>query len=404
MHKTAEEQFLDDMDSIAADIVAMYNEVDEYFLYWPSLYIAFADIDFDGTPEFFYGYQAITASQGNIWYRAYSLTNRAMIDFEHVNSFNTYIRDDTDCAFFTGQENFIEGYYLSENAEPCFVTKATVGTVMHIRTDYIFMEYKDGGLSVSTGFECAEELQAIKQAWSLTTVETIEEDMLALWNTYLEMDEQGSEPDLSSQATPLTAGELFEQLTNRPLPEWTIADFEELLSMSNDDLHIDLKEHYGGRNFIFGIIGASVHFPNEASNLSEFDCARGYLKYVTEYADDGELLYPSLLTLGYAPKDKLLGADLGGTLGDIMDVFGEADIEYVVRVNGGVKAQVYFIRYNINGLVFLFECALNGELTELPPHPPLPTREEIVSSKIDNVHIVKEDSVLLEQLGATDIS
>jgi hypothetical protein len=206
--------------------------------------------------------------------------------------------------------------------------------------------------------------------------------------------------DLSSQATPLTARERFEQLTNRPLPEWTTADFEELLSMSNDDLNIDLEEHYGGRNFVFGIIGASIDFPNEASNLSGFDYPRGYLKYATEYAEDGELLYPSLLTLGYAPKDKLLGADLGGTLGDIMDVFGEADIEYVVRVNGGVKAQVYFVRYNIDGLVFLFECAINGELTELPPHPPLPTREEIVSSKIDNVHILKEDSVLLEQLDA----
>jgi hypothetical protein len=327
-----------------------------------------------------------------------------MIAFEHLNRFDTYILDDTDCAFFTGPDNFIEGYYLNANGAPCFVTKTFTGAVTQIRTDYIFMEYKDANLSVTTGFECAEELQAIKQVWSLATVETIEEDILALWNEYLEMDEQGREPDLSSQVTPLTAGERFEQLTNRPLPEWTTADFEELLSMSNDDLHMDLKEHYGGRNFVFGIIGASVHFPNESSNLSEFDYPRGYLKYVTEYADDGELLYPSLLTLGYAPKDKLLGADLGGTLGDIMDVFGEADIEYVVRVNGGVKAQVYFVRYNIDGLVFLFECDLNGELTELPPHPPLPTREEIVSSKIDNVHILKEDSVLLEQLGATDVS
>jgi hypothetical protein len=199
-NKSAEELFLEDIDSIAAEIAVMYKDVDEYYLYEPFLYIAFADIDFDGTPEFFYGYQTITSSQGKIWYRAYSLSNRAMIAFEHLNRFDTYILGDTDCAFFTRQDNFIEGFYLTENAEPCFVTKATVGTASETWTDYIFMEYKNAKLSVSTGFECAEQLQAIKQVWSLATVENIEEDSIALLNEYLAVDEQEKEPDLSLQA------------------------------------------------------------------------------------------------------------------------------------------------------------------------------------------------------------
>jgi hypothetical protein len=199
---TYEELFIEDIPSIADEIKAIYDEVRPELLYDPFIHIAFADIDFDGTPEFFYGYQTFTGSHNKIWYRAYSLSRRDMIAFEHLNRFDTYILDDTDCAFFTGPNNFIEGYYLNANGAPCFVTKTRAGAVTQIRTDYIFMEYKDETLSVSTGFECAEELHAIKQMWSLTTVENIKEDILALLDKYQAMDDQGNKSGLSSQAAP----------------------------------------------------------------------------------------------------------------------------------------------------------------------------------------------------------
>lgn len=187
---TAEELFLEDMDSITAEIQAMYEEIRPELLsapeYDPDIFIAFADLDFDGIPEYFYGYQTMTGSHNKIWYRAYSLSDRAMIDFEHLNSFDTYIRDDTDCAFFTGPDSFIEGYYLNDMGEPCFVTKATAGPVTGTWTDYIFMEYKNSILTIETGFECDKKLLPIKQVWSQAALENIQDDMYKLLNEYLD--------------------------------------------------------------------------------------------------------------------------------------------------------------------------------------------------------------------------
>lgn len=192
---TAEVLFIQDIDSIAYDIQVMYDEVRPRLLsapeYDPNIYIAFVDIDFDGIPEFFYGYQTITAIQGKIWYRAYSISNRAIITSEHTSipsgdspGWNTYIRDDTDCAFFTGPDNFIEGYYLNDEAEPCFVTKARTGPATGTWTDYVFMEYTNSILSISTGFECDKELQAIKQVWSPATLANVKDDIIDLLNKY----------------------------------------------------------------------------------------------------------------------------------------------------------------------------------------------------------------------------
>lgn len=204
------------------------------------------------------------------------------------------------------------------------------------------------------------------------------------------------------EVAPATPLERFEQITNRYLEEWTTEDFLELLSMSNCDLGIDLEKHYGGRNYVFGIIGSSVDFPNGCFDLIRSDYPWGYLKYDNDHSYHlNEFLYPSIITLGYSPQNKLLGAELGESLRDVIDVLGEAEIEYVVRVGGGEKFQVYFMRYTIDGLVFLFECDLTGELTELPPHPPLPTIDEILDSEVLNVHIMKDDCYLLEQLDAS---
>lgn len=190
-----EDLFMEDIITISADIQSMYDEIRPQLLsasqYDPSIYIAFADIDFDGVPEFFYGYQTMTGSHNKIWYRAYSLKDRAMISSEHTSvpsayspGWNTYIQDDTSCAFFTGPDNFIEGYYLNDEAEHCFVTKAIVGSVTQIRTDYAFIKCTNSNLSISTGFKCDKELQAIEQIWSPATLANIKDDIIDLLNKY----------------------------------------------------------------------------------------------------------------------------------------------------------------------------------------------------------------------------
>lgn len=198
--------------------------------------------------------------------------------------------------------------------------------------------------------------------------------------------------------------ERFAQITSRPLRDWTTKDFAELLSLSNHDLAVDLKEHWGGRNIVLGIIGASVHFPYgyeaHLDNFDPFPVYRGddpdfppvgYLKY-PDAKDYSEELYPAAVTIGYHPHGSLLGLELRESrLNDAMEFFNESALEYVVRVGGGVKANIYFVSGTLDGLVFLFEGDLTGEISQ-----PLPTISEILDSKIYNVHILKEDCLLLD--------
>lgn len=179
-----ENLFIEDLDSIVADIQAMYDKAEADFPYEPSLYIAFADITFDGIPEFFYGYQAITSRQGKIWYMAYSLSDCVMIEAEHPPNWSTYMSWDTDCAFFTGSDHFMEGYYLNSQPDPCFVTKACAGGVLDGRADYVFIEYVNSKLSISTGFECDKELLEIKQIWSPADIANIKDEIANLLEKY----------------------------------------------------------------------------------------------------------------------------------------------------------------------------------------------------------------------------
>jgi hypothetical protein len=180
----AEETFLQDIDVIAADIQVMYEEVDADFLYWPFLYIAFADVDFDEIPEFFYGYQCLTGMQAHIWYRGYSLNDSAIIQNVRLSDWHTYISGDEKCSFYTGSDEFLEGYYLNEEGEPCFIAKAVAGSATWHQTHCIHIEYSNATLYVSDNFECNQDLTPVKQVWSETTLETLREDMIRLLEEY----------------------------------------------------------------------------------------------------------------------------------------------------------------------------------------------------------------------------
>jgi hypothetical protein len=179
----AEDKFIEDIDAIAEIFNVMYAEADAKDIHWPIPHIAFADIDFDEIPEFFYGYQTMTGSHNKIWYRMYSLMDRAIITSEHDSDWYTAL-DDEECAIFTGPDAFIEGYYLDDLDKPRFVTKTWTGPVTGPWMDYVFFEYTDSKLLVSTAFECDENLTPVKQVWSETTLETLEEDILDLLEQY----------------------------------------------------------------------------------------------------------------------------------------------------------------------------------------------------------------------------
>ncbi len=233
----------------------------------------------------------------------------------------------------------------------------------------------------------------------------VTEPSAAVGDLYTESEVSSSPEDTLTEIPPdetaLTpALERFAQITGRPLREWTTKDFSELLSMSNHDLGVDLNQHRGGRNLILGTLISSVHFPNEY--VSGYP--RGHLAYevINErdaandvYLDYNEETYPIVVTLDYLSQGNLLGADFRGSLRDVMKVLGEAAIEYVVHVIDGEEIPVYFMRYKIDGLVFVFESNI-GVFTELPLPPPFPTMDEILGSEVFNVHILKEDCLLLD--------
>jgi hypothetical protein len=213
---------------------------------------------------------------------------------------------------------------------------------------------------------------------------------------------ESASPSTASEPTFSNAWDRFEEITNRPLQDWTTEDLKELLSMSNQDLNVDLGKHIGGRNYVFWTFNTGVNFPNGSFDLEPSEYPRGeiaYMSYTYTDKEDRTPLYPDAVAFYFLKHDLLLGGDLGGSLRDLMGVYGDAEIEYVVR-GGGVKYQVYFVRYPIDDLVFLFECGITGDLTEIPPHPPLPTIDDILDSNMNCVYILQKDNCWLEQLDA----
>ena len=182
---TTKQLFADNKNALVADMQAMYHKIEADYLHEPLLYSAVADIDFDGIPEIFYGYQTMTGAHNKIWYRAYSLRNGRVLEAEHAPDWSTYIAGDTDCAFSTGPDSFMEGYYVTGQGNFCFVTKAYAGPVASLRTDYVFVEYADAKLAVRTGWDCDEELTPLKQAWGSVHLDTLEDDMTALLADYV---------------------------------------------------------------------------------------------------------------------------------------------------------------------------------------------------------------------------
>ena len=182
---TPEQLLAKNKSSLVADMQAMYHKIEADYPHEPLLYCAFADIDFDGIPEIFYGYQTMTGAHNKIWYRAYSLRNGRLLEAEHAPDWAIYIAGDTDCAFSTGPDSFIEGYYVADQGAFCFVTKAYAGPVATPRTDYVFVEYADAKLSIHTGWNCDEELTPLKQAWGPVHLDTLEDDMTALLADYV---------------------------------------------------------------------------------------------------------------------------------------------------------------------------------------------------------------------------
>jgi hypothetical protein len=182
-----------DLDFLVSEITAMHNAISAGYLHEPYLHIALADLDFDGCPEFFYGYQTITASHNKIWYRAYSLKNRAVIPSGHPPDWNTYL-DDEECAFFTGPESFIDGYFPDSRGNPNFVAIAPAGAVTDTRADTVTMRYQNGGLIVETPVLTAksiadaegqcQNLTPLTQVCVKTEAGSLEADIPALYQAY----------------------------------------------------------------------------------------------------------------------------------------------------------------------------------------------------------------------------
>ncbi len=176
-----------DVDFLAAEIRNMYDFIRPEFLYDMDIYIALADLDFDEIPEFFFGYQTLTGSSRKIWYRAYSLKNHVLISCQRLSNWTTFFReDDAACALYADHDNFIEGYYRNDAGEAVFVTQSICGPVVNMWTDYLLMQYSDSILKTEAVFENPYELTPLKQAFSVASLDMLQEDITALLDVYLQ--------------------------------------------------------------------------------------------------------------------------------------------------------------------------------------------------------------------------
>ena len=209
--------------------------------------------------------------------------------------------------------------------------------------------------------------------------------------------EDASAESSSTEIALPTPMERFEQITSRPLSEWTTQEFSELLSVSSREVDLNIANNIGFEHFVFDIMGAIIGFPNGTYYMIESEYPRGFLIF-EKYKSDDVVTYPLIVTVVCEEQSILLGADLGGNVGDIMDVFGQTEIEYVGRDVGREKEHFYFVRYSIDGLVFLFDCGVPTELRRISSHP---TINKILACKLWYVNILEEDCYLLEQLDAS---
>ena len=112
-----------------------------------------------------------------------------MIQAEHFEYWGTYVATDTECAFFTGPNNFIEGYYTADDGSVRFVTEAITGSVVSLQVENCVIQYDHSKLLVETPLYFSEELTELKQAWSRVDRDHLQEDIRELLQRYLQLEE-----------------------------------------------------------------------------------------------------------------------------------------------------------------------------------------------------------------------
>ncbi len=127
--------------------------------------------------------------QLNIWYRAYSLKNSAMIDCSHQPEWSIYLSEDTGCCFYSSASSFLEGYYQNENEEVVIVTQVEVGSLPSMQKEFCLIQYNGSTMSVNEDMAGIDEefdipLTPIKQVWVELQGDSLRDDISALLQDY----------------------------------------------------------------------------------------------------------------------------------------------------------------------------------------------------------------------------
>lgn len=108
-----------DMVELVSRIQKLSEWANERNIHEVPIYVAFADIDGDNIPEFFFGYRIINAFRD--YYRIYSLTEHDLIEVIHPGDWGLYYDDDDQCAIMTGEAFLGDRYYLSDTKQKYFI-------------------------------------------------------------------------------------------------------------------------------------------------------------------------------------------------------------------------------------------------------------------------------------------
>lgn len=155
-YEYTKELLAQDINLLSDRIENLSDEVNAQVPHPLDLYAAFADLDGDGIPEFFYGYHALTSSQNNVWYYAYSLKDHKSIQIEHVGNWTPYLETGEEATFYTNPASFLGGNsFRSDDGKAYFLVDVRRGSAVDVGVTYNKLYWSGSKLIVDTSEQFA---------------------------------------------------------------------------------------------------------------------------------------------------------------------------------------------------------------------------------------------------------
>lgn len=162
--------------------------------YTLEMHVTFADVDIDGVPEIFYGFQSV-GSQPGIWYRIYSLADCNDIVVEHKGMWTPYYDNDKLIAIPARPENFLENkFYIDQFGQPYVCSYEPVGSIANPGVRVHKLLFYDGIWEVASSEIIGKNVleEPTDQSYPLVSVsgivrlENIMDDLEKMYSDYMQ--------------------------------------------------------------------------------------------------------------------------------------------------------------------------------------------------------------------------